>query len=77
LPPFKKHISKIIFKDARGTCTECVQVGTHHKNDFDEVMHIVQICIGNYENHGCSMDGGSRVNIISEHFWRNLGFKKL
>ncbi len=25
------------------------KIGTHHKNDFDKVMHVVQISIGNYE----------------------------
>jgi hypothetical protein len=41
------------------------KIGTHHKNDFDKVMHVVQISIGNYEIVDVLLDGGSRVNIIS------------
>jgi hypothetical protein len=40
------------------------KVSTHHKIDFDEVMPIVQISIGNYEIMGILLDGGYRVNII-------------
>jgi len=41
--------------------------GTHHKNDFDEVMPVVQVCIGNCEIMGVLLDGGFGINIISEH----------
>jgi hypothetical protein len=52
------------------------RVGTHHKNDFDEVMPIVQVCVGNCEIMDVLLDGGSRVNIIFEHLRRKLGLKK-
>ncbi len=52
------------------------RVGTHNKNDFDEVMPIVQISIGNCEIMNVSLDGGYRINIISEHLQRKLGLKK-
>jgi hypothetical protein len=34
------------------------KVGTHHKNDFDEVMHVVQVCIGNCEIVDVLLDCG-------------------
>jgi hypothetical protein len=43
------------------------KVGTHHKNDFNEVMPIVQVSIGNCEIMDVLLDGGYRVNIIFEH----------
>ncbi len=52
------------------------RVGTHHKNDFDEVMLIVQICIGNCEIMDVLFDSGSGVNIIFEHLQRKLNLKK-
>jgi hypothetical protein len=52
------------------------RVGTHHKNDFDEVMPVVQVCIGNYEIMNVLPDNGFGVNIIYEHLWRKLGLKK-
>jgi hypothetical protein len=53
------------------------KVGTHHKNDFDEVMPIVQMSIGNYEIMDVLLDGSFRINIIFEHLQRKLGLKKL
>jgi hypothetical protein len=41
------------------------KVGIHHKNDFDKVMPVVQISIGNYDIMDVLLDGGSRMNIIS------------
>jgi hypothetical protein len=43
------------------------KVGTNPKNDFDEVMLVVQIPIGNCEIMDVLLDGGSGVNIIYEH----------
>jgi hypothetical protein len=43
------------------------RVGTHDKNDFDEVMFVVQISIGNCEIMDVILDGGFGVNIIFEH----------
>jgi hypothetical protein len=52
------------------------RVGAHHKNDFDEIMPIVHVSIGNCEIMDVLLDGGSRVNIIFEHLWKKLGLKK-
>jgi hypothetical protein len=52
------------------------RIGIHHKNDFDEVILIVQISIRNYEIMDVLLDGGNGVNITSEHLWRELGLKK-
>ncbi len=41
------------------------RVGIHHKNDFEEVMLIVQISIGNCEIMDVLLDGGYGMNIIS------------
>jgi len=52
------------------------KVGTHHKNDFDKVMPIVQISTRNCEIMDVLFDGGFGINIISEHLWRKLSLKK-
>jgi hypothetical protein len=52
------------------------RVNTHHINDFNEIMPIVQISIGNYEIMDVLLDGGSRIIIIFEHLQRKLGLKK-
>jgi hypothetical protein len=41
------------------------RVGTHHKNDFDEEMPIVQISIRICEIVDVLLDGGFGINIIS------------
>jgi hypothetical protein len=43
------------------------KIGTHHKNDFDESMLVVQVSIGNCEIMDVLLDGGSGINIIFEH----------
>jgi hypothetical protein len=43
------------------------KVGTHHKNDFDEVMLVVQISIENCEIMDALLDASFGVNIIFEH----------
>jgi hypothetical protein len=53
------------------------RVGTHHKNNFDEVMPIVQVCIGNCEIMDVLLNDESGINIIYEHLWRKLCLKKL
>jgi hypothetical protein len=40
-------------------------VGTHHKNEFDEVMPVVQISIRICEKMDVLLDGGFGINIIS------------
>jgi predicted transport protein len=52
------------------------RIRTHHKNDFDEVMSIVQISIGNYEIMDVLLDGEFGINIIFEHLRRKLGLIK-
>jgi hypothetical protein len=53
------------------------RISTHHKNDFDEVMPVVQVSIGNYEIMNVLLDGGYGVNIIFEHLWRTFDLMKL
>jgi hypothetical protein len=45
-------------------------------NNFDEVMPIVQISIGNCEIMDVLLDGGFGINIIFKHMQRKLGLKK-
>ncbi len=52
------------------------RIGTHHKNDFDEVMPIIQVSIGNCEIMDVILVGGSGINIIYKHLQRKLGLKK-
>jgi len=52
------------------------KVGTHHKNDFDEVIPVVQVCIGNYEIMDVLLNSGLRINIIFKQLRRKLGLKK-
>jgi hypothetical protein len=52
------------------------RIGTHHKNDFDEVMFVVQISIRNYEIMDVLLDGGFGVNIIYERLQRKLGLEE-
>jgi hypothetical protein len=52
------------------------KVGTHHKNDFDKVMPIVQVSIENYEIMDVLLDVRFGVNIIFEHLQRKLSLKK-
>jgi hypothetical protein len=52
------------------------KVGTHQKNDFDEVMLFVQVSIENYEIMDVLMDVRFGVNIIFEHLQRKLSWKK-
>jgi hypothetical protein len=52
------------------------RIGTHHKNDIDEVMPIVQISIRNCEIMDVLLNGGYGVNIIFEHMQMKLGLKK-
>jgi hypothetical protein len=40
------------------------KVDIHHKNDFNEVILIVQVSIGNYEIMDVLLDGGFGANII-------------
>jgi hypothetical protein len=56
--------------------SDVYRICTHHKNDFDEVMPIVQVSIGNYEIMDVLLDGEFGVNMIYEHLWRKLGLKK-
>jgi hypothetical protein len=52
------------------------KVGTHQKNDFDEVMLVVQVSIENYEIMDVLMDVRFEINIIFEHLQRKLSWKK-
>ncbi len=52
------------------------KVGTHHKNDFDEIMPIVQVSIGNCEIMDVLLDHDFGMNIILQHLRKKLGLKK-
>jgi hypothetical protein len=71
-----KDISKKILEDGRRACMHVCKVGIHHKNNFDEVMPIVQVSIGNCEIMDVLLDGDYGIKIISKHLQRKLGFKK-
>jgi hypothetical protein len=55
--------------------SDVCRVGTHHKNDFNEVCMLYKYPL-DYEIMDVLIDGGSTVNIISEDLWRKLGLKK-
>jgi hypothetical protein len=48
-PHLKNILAKFFLKMQEEHVPNVCRVGTHHKNDFDEVMPIVQVWIGNYE----------------------------
>jgi hypothetical protein len=73
-PQLRKILAKFLKMEEH--VPHVCKVGTHHKNDFDEVMPIIQISIGNYEIMDVLLDGGSKVNIIYEHLWRKLNLKR-
>jgi hypothetical protein len=75
-PQLRKILTKKFLKmeDEHGPFV--CKVGTHHKNDFDEVMPIVQMSIGNCEIMDVLLDGNFKINIIFEHLQRKLGLKK-
>jgi hypothetical protein len=66
-PQLQKILTKFFLRMQKERVADVCKVGTQHKNDFDEVMPIVQISIANYEIMDFLLDGGSRVNIIFEH----------
>ncbi len=75
-PQLQKNISKILFEDGNFFVLDVCKIGTHHKNDFDESMLVVQVSIGNCEIMDVLLDGGSGINIIFEHLRKKLGLKK-
>jgi hypothetical protein len=75
-PQLRKIFKKFCLRMQEEHVPNVCKVGTHHKNDFDEVMFIVQVCIGKCEIMDVLLDDGSKVNIIYEHMWRKLGLKK-
>ncbi len=58
---------KIFLKMQEEHVPNVCKVGTHHKNDFDKVMPIVQVSIENYEITDVLLDVRFGVNIIFEH----------
>jgi hypothetical protein len=74
-PQLRKILTKLFLRMQEEHVPDMCRVGTHRKNDFDEVMPIVQVCIRNYEIMDVLLNDGSRINIIYEHLWRKLGFK--
>jgi len=75
-PQLQKVLTKFFLKMQEEHVSNVCRVGTHHKNDFNEVMPIVQIFIGNCEIMDVLLDGGYGINIIFEHLQKKLGLKK-
>jgi len=76
-PQLQKILAKFFLKMQNEHVPNVCRFGTHHKNDFDEIIPVVQVSIGNYEIMDVLLDGGFGVNIISEHMQKKLGLKKL
>ncbi len=72
----KKILAKIFLRMQKEHVPNVCKFGTHHKNDFDEVMPIVHVCVGNYEIMDVLLDDGFGINISFEHLRRKLGLKK-
>ncbi len=75
-PQLRKKLAKFFLRMQKEHVLDVCIVGTHHKNDFDEVMPIVQVSIRNCEIMDVLLDGGSGINIIFEHLQKKLGLKK-
>jgi hypothetical protein len=66
-PQLRKIFTKFFLRMEEEHLPDVCRVGTHHKNDFDEVMPVVQVSIGNCEIMDVLLDGGFGINIIFEH----------
>jgi hypothetical protein len=75
-PKLRKILAKFFLRMQKKHVSDVCIVGTHHKNDCDEVLPITQVSIGNCEIMDVLLDGGFGVNIIFEHLRRKLGLKK-
>jgi hypothetical protein len=63
-PQLRKMLTKFFLKMEEEHGPYVCRVGTHHKNDFNEVMPIVQVSIGNCEIMDVLLDGSFKINII-------------
>jgi hypothetical protein len=61
-PQLQKILQGFFYRWKKNMYHMC-KVGTHHKNDFDEVMPIVQVSITNCEIMDILLDYDSRMNI--------------
>ncbi len=52
------------------------KVTTTKIKDFDEVMPIVQVCVGKFGIKDVLLDNGSNVNSISNSLREQLGLRK-
>jgi hypothetical protein len=75
-PQLRKILAKFFLRMEKEHVPHVCRIVIHHKNDFDEVMPIVQLSTRNYEIMDGLLGGGYGVNIISEHLWGKLGLKK-
>ncbi len=57
-PQLRKILAKFFLRMQEEHVPNVCRIGTHHKNDFDKVMPVVQVCIGNYEIMDVLLDGG-------------------
>jgi hypothetical protein len=75
-PQLRKILTKFFLRMQEEHLLNVCKVGTHHKNNFNEVMPIVQASIGNCETIDVLLNGGFGINIISKHLQRKLDLKK-
>ncbi len=57
-PQLWKILAKFSLRTEEEHVPHVCIIGIHHKNDFDEVMLVVQVSIGNYEIMDVLLDGG-------------------
>jgi len=76
-PQLRKILAKFFLRMQKKHVLDVCRVGTLHKNDFDEVMPVVQVSIRNCEIMDVLLDSESGINIIFKHMQRKLGLKKL
>jgi hypothetical protein len=65
-PQLKKNLANFFLRMQKEHVPNVCKFSTHHKNDFDEVMPVVQVCVRNYEIMDVLLDDGFGVNIIFE-----------
>jgi hypothetical protein len=66
-PQLQKILAKFFLRMQEEHVPDVCKVGTHHKNDFNEVIPVVQVSIRNCEIMDFLLDGGFGINMIFEH----------
>jgi hypothetical protein len=70
-PQLRKILAKFFLRMQEEHVLDVCRVGTHHKNDLDEIMLVVQVSIGNCEIMDVLLDGGFGINIFLNICERN------